>query len=150
MRKNDNILLFLHFLDPLRSLCFHFYLRSLYIRFLGDKTPVTIDCHCYTLISYHVFGKCPEFSCPCACFSGARRTFSIQKQIFRTFHGQKQTLRRHRQNPCCRRARQLRLERSPSSLQTGRWTDICLRNPEAEPRSSCPCSPVLQPEWLPP
>ena len=44
----------------------------------------------------------------------------------------------------------LLFEQSPSSLQTGRWTDICLRNPEAKPQSSCPCSPVLQPEWLPP
>lgn len=76
--------------------------------------------------------------------------FHGQKQTFHTFHGQKQTLRRHRQNPCCQRIRHLLFERSPSSLQTGRWTDICLRNPEAEPQSSCPCSPVLQPEWLPP
>ena len=52
--------------------------------------------------------------------------------------------------PCCRKIRHLLFERSPSSLQTGRWTDICLRNPEAKPQSSCPCSPVLQPEWLPP
>ena len=52
--------------------------------------------------------------------------------------------------PCCQRIRHLLFERSPSSLQTGRWTDICLRNPEAKPQSSCPCSPVLQPEWLPP
>ncbi len=52
--------------------------------------------------------------------------------------------------PCCQRIRHLLFERSPSSLQTGRWTDICLQNPEAEPQSSCPCSPVLQPEWLPP